>query len=306
MKAQLLRHLVVGLACGLAAVLLSLGLRAGAAGSGIPTSVAYSGYLDIDGAPVEGVLDLRVGLYASDVGGDAAYTWELPAVPFDAGRFTVALPLDDGAGGLNAAGLLLESGASVFVGVEVPYRGVWTALSERQPLEAAPYAVSARYSVDFDVDGDLRVVGRFLPDEPLAAGNLAAGSVGTAELADGAVTAEKLAAAAVTQGAFATGAIKRAKLASDSVGLDALIGTPVPVYHANAFCYGDKSAVTLDDSPCSTRLKDTCTLTIDGQTSTHNRYYTCVGGVQPCQLFNSAEVCPAIVAGYLVPGAASP
>lgn len=303
MKTQLLGNLVVGLASGLAAIVLTLSLKAGAVGSGVPDTVAYSGYLDLEGEPFDGVLDVRLSAYADEADADAVYAWEMPNVRFSAGRFTVVLPLGTGARAINAAGELIQSDPSVFIGAEIRYPGesAWISLQNRQQLQAVPYAVNARHSANFDVGGDLRVAGQVTLVTPLEAGNLAAGSVGADELAPAAVTATKLAPAAVTAAAVAAGAVGADALANNSVGLDELVGTPVPLYRAADGCNVDlQQELSLDASiECNTRVHDS-----SGCSTGFHRFYKCNGDVDPACHLSPYPCNDGVLAGYLVPPAA--
>ncbi len=103
----------------------------------LSTGFTYQGKLKSDGTPYSGVCDLRFGLWDAPGGGaqiGAAQT--TTNVGLEEGTFTVQL--DFGAGAFP--------GAARWLAIEVRCpagKGGYTALSPRQPLTAAPYALWA-------------------------------------------------------------------------------------------------------------------------------------------------------------------
>jgi len=287
-KNQLFAYFIVGVTSSVATVFLTMTLRAGAiVPPNVPDTVAYSGYLDLDGGPFDGMLDVSLHAYANAADDVAVYTWDLTDVSFSAGRFSVVLPLDDPSGEPNAAGALVRTDPSVYIGVDLHYGDAAVTLQGRQRLQAVPYAVSARHSTDFDVDGDLHVAGDVTFDQPLPAG-----VIGTDQLSTG----------AVTNAVIAADTVRADEIATDAVGLDELAGDEVSVFRGGPYCYkADRNTLTLDGGEtCKSRQASTCNINIDGGTLPAPRYLTCEGDVDPCQLFNTPHDCTFIRAGYLV------
>lgn len=123
------------------------GDRAAAVG----TAFTYQGYLEVSGAPANGVYDLRFTLYNSDnvlVSGPICRD----NVSVTDGQFTVAI--DFGAQ-YNGVALYLEIGVRAGGAVGDCASGSYTVLSPRQSLTPAPYAMGLRlpYSGLGDVAG---------------------------------------------------------------------------------------------------------------------------------------------------------
>lgn len=94
----------------------------------------YQGYLDNNGSPANGVYDFEFRLYDADAGGlQIGSTVALNAVLVQNGLFTVQLNFGVGAFGQNARWLA--------VSVRPSGGGAFTALSPRQELTPAPYAL---------------------------------------------------------------------------------------------------------------------------------------------------------------------
>ncbi|MCL4222761.1 MAG: hypothetical protein KJZ65_15485 [Phycisphaerales bacterium] len=117
----------------------------------VGTAFTYQGYLEASGAPANGVYDLRFTLYNSDgvlVAGPICHD----NVTVTDGQFTVAL--DFGAQYTGVA-LFLDIGVRAGGAVGDCAVGAYTALSPRQALTPAPYAMGLRlpYVGQGDVDG---------------------------------------------------------------------------------------------------------------------------------------------------------
>jgi len=120
------------------ATVLALVLVCGnATGAPLGTAFTYQGALEEGGAPANGIFDLQLHLYAVAFGGTPLQTLLKEDVPVSDGVFTVEL--DFGEDEVN-------DGDELWLGIEVSEAnaGVFTPLSPRQHLTAAPYALFAR------------------------------------------------------------------------------------------------------------------------------------------------------------------
>jgi hypothetical protein len=125
--------------------------------------------LSDNGAPANGVYDLRFTLHESVAGGAmVAGPLTNRLAPVTGGLFVAALDFGDGP--YTGADRWLE------IGVRTNGAGAFTTLSPRQFLGATPYAIRAR-----------------------PAGSVPAGAISSSMLAGGAVTSAKLAPGAVSQ-----------------------------------------------------------------------------------------------------------
>lgn len=114
---------------------LLLWLSAGVLAQGpLSSAITYQGQLKFDGQPVNGRESLRFDLYDAAIAGHLIASTSVAGVDIIDGLFTV--PLDFGAGAFNGDARWLE--------VLIDDHG-WIALSPRQPMLAAPYAL---YAVD--------------------------------------------------------------------------------------------------------------------------------------------------------------
>lgn len=129
--------------------------------SGNPTDlvVPYSGYLEVDGVPLNGTRAVMFKFYNPHVGVNA-YN-ETHDVTFYDGKFSV--PLGQGRDPApNAARFesMMLNGDKIEFAIEVDDgAGNFVALSGRQVIEAAPQAVWSANAADFDVAGGLEVAG---------------------------------------------------------------------------------------------------------------------------------------------------
>jgi hypothetical protein len=131
------------------------------------TLVPYQGQLEKDGAPVNGAVDVRVGLFTTTTGspqtclalsnitGCGIWADEFLSTQVVTGRFTVTL----GSGAALPASLFQN--APLYIGVAVrPWGGPpYTSLNGLQQLQSVPYAVLSLTGPDFSVDGNLSVGG---------------------------------------------------------------------------------------------------------------------------------------------------
>ncbi len=114
------------------------------------TAFTYQGRLSKDGAPVQGVCDFQFTLWDSASGGTALGTAPVNAVTVTGGLFTIPA-LDFGSNAFTGQARWLD------VAVRCPAgSGSYTSLTPRQPLTAAPYALSLRPGAQVvgDVSGD--------------------------------------------------------------------------------------------------------------------------------------------------------
>lgn len=120
--------------------ILASGLLAaiGASASAAPltTTFTYQGVLENNGAPANGVYDLRFQLTDASTLGILLQTIEFNDVPVSDGIFTVQLTFDTAhfAGEQRWVAVGVRDGASA---------GAYTSLNPRQPLHAAPFAIYA-------------------------------------------------------------------------------------------------------------------------------------------------------------------
>jgi hypothetical protein len=166
-------RLVIGSLIALVAVAPSLGATP------LGTAFTYQGQLKSNGAPANGPHDLRFLLFDTAVGGaQVGATVCLDGVDVVNGLFTV--PLDFGAQ-FNGSARFLEIGARADNTVGNCAAGVFTALSPRHELRAAPHALGVRLPLveQFDTaDTDLHITnngtGRVLLATRGGAGGLSA------------------------------------------------------------------------------------------------------------------------------------
>ncbi|MCL4788977.1 MAG: hypothetical protein KJ070_19645, partial [Verrucomicrobia bacterium] len=126
------------------------------------TAFAYQGRLDADGAPVQGLYDLRFTIYDSvAAGATIGATFNTNAMPVSNGLFTVTL--DFGAGVFTGPARWLE------IAVRTNGGGAFTTLSPRQKLTATPYALLAG-----NVSGV--IANSSLPSNPSFSGTVSASS----------------------------------------------------------------------------------------------------------------------------------
>ncbi|MBI5495107.1 MAG: hypothetical protein HY904_08760 [Deltaproteobacteria bacterium] len=126
-------------------------------------TIPYLGWLERDGTPLQGTVDLCFRLYASSDPSDVTVLWaeSQASVPVVGGAFSVRLGAVTGLSSSveTATDLHLEIGVSAAgsgAACTASDTAGFTMLSGRQQLGASPYALSARQAVpgqDFVVDG---------------------------------------------------------------------------------------------------------------------------------------------------------
>ena len=117
--------------------------------------IPYSGFLSLNSAPEDGQRDLEFELYDSATGG--APLWlEQQQVTFFQGRFSVGLGASDVAA-RTALKTLINDGEELYLAIKVKDdSGNFVALSGRQKIDPAPFAVWADHSTDLKVS---RIIG---------------------------------------------------------------------------------------------------------------------------------------------------
>jgi hypothetical protein len=189
----------------------------------LTSAISVQGVLAVNGAPADGVYDLRLTPFADP----GATTPLAPAQEIDnvlvlAGAFTAQVDF----------GRALYQGDRLFIELAVREgnsTGAYEVLLPRQELTAAPYALKPAAGSVTDLELAPGAVGANqlapaavnssrLADAAVTAPKIADGAATTAKLADGAVTTAKLAPNAVTAARIAPGAVGTAALAADAVG----------------------------------------------------------------------------------------
>lgn len=148
------------------------------------TAFSYQGRLADDGNPANGIYDLRFSLFDNSTGGaQLGSTVTTPATGVTNGLFTVSIDFGANFPGANRW-LQLE--------VRTNGAGAFTAMAPRQPLTAAPYAISAG-NVTGPINGAAiiggTITGTQLANGAVAAVNIASNSITAAQLANGAAAA---------------------------------------------------------------------------------------------------------------------
>jgi len=127
------------------AVLITVATPEALSAASLGTAITYQGVLTDGGAPVNGTVDLRFGLFADPTGGTPLETSTVDDLAVSEGRVTAVLDFGDEWEG-NARWLEVEvrEGAST---------GAYTVLAERQELLATPmglYATDAEFATTAD------------------------------------------------------------------------------------------------------------------------------------------------------------
>ncbi|MFN3200495.1 MAG: hypothetical protein ACE366_19000 [Bradymonadia bacterium] len=127
----------------------------------VPRVVPYDGYLNLDGAPYDGTVDVIFSLYTAASGGETVWTetWsteEGRPVSVTSGRFAVALGSFER---IEAA--IADTSATYYLGMEIklPEGDAYTTLGGRQRINPVPYAVWSAQSSNLTVEGVLHVEG---------------------------------------------------------------------------------------------------------------------------------------------------
>lgn len=140
-----MRNLIRCSALGAAAALTAAAFAAPAS-----SIINYQGRLVDGGLPANGTYDMEFGLFVNSAGGAALVTICVENVQVTDGLFTANLNF----------GTAFEDGGANFLGIRVRADnvagncgiGVYTALSPRQPILAAPYAICALKPDGFSLD----------------------------------------------------------------------------------------------------------------------------------------------------------
>jgi hypothetical protein len=159
------------------------------------TAFTYQGRLNDGANPASGNYDLRFTIYDAAGGGSASGVLTNAATGVSNGLFTVTL--DFGAGVFTGADRWLD------IAVRTDGGSSFAALTPRQPLTPAPYAIMANSASN--------LLGM------LSATQLSAGSITADKLASGAVTTSALAPGAVTGSQMALGTITSANILDGSL-----------------------------------------------------------------------------------------
>ncbi|MCB1744157.1 MAG: hypothetical protein KDK91_27555, partial [Gammaproteobacteria bacterium] len=143
---------------GFLALLLWLCFQASAvAQTPLSTAFSYQGFLENDGVPIDGAVDLRFSLWSAQTGGSQiGQTADLPAERLRGGIFSVELDF-----GLDP----FKSGSALWLEVEMAFpagTGSYRTLSPRRGLTATPFALHALTSgpSDSPISGQLCPVGQ--------------------------------------------------------------------------------------------------------------------------------------------------
>jgi hypothetical protein len=188
----------------------------------LTSAITVQGVLSANGAPADGVYDLRLTPY----GDPGASTPLAPAQEIDnvlvlSGAFTVRVDF----------GRALYQGDRLFIEIAVREgnaTGAYELLAPRQELTAAPYALKPAAGSVTELElapgavgsgqlAEAAVTTLRLADAAVSTVKLADGAVSTPKLADAAVSGAKLADNAVTAARIADGAVGAAELAADAV-----------------------------------------------------------------------------------------
>jgi len=143
------------------------------------TAFTYQGRLNDGASPASGSYDLRFTIYDSS-GGPGVVAGPLTNSPVTVSNGLFTVTLDPGAGVFTGAERWLE------IAVRPNGGGAFTALAPRQPLTAAPYAITAG-NVTGAIDGgqilDGTITSAQLGAQAVQAGNIAPGAITAAQLA---------------------------------------------------------------------------------------------------------------------------
>jgi hypothetical protein len=173
------------------------------------SAFTYQGRLDLNGAPAHGTYDFQFSVRDALTNGVAVGANPLAAtLAVSNGLFTVTL--DPGSGVFTGADRWLE------IAVKTNGAALFTTLSPRQKITAAPYAIYAGGVTASGISGTI------------APANIGAESITTGMLAPGAVGANQLAAGAVTTAALADGAVTAPKMATVTNWYALMITNPTP------------------------------------------------------------------------------
>jgi hypothetical protein len=113
----------------------------------VPAGVGFSGWLsDADGAPIDGEVDLEVGVFAGASGGDAIEEFRFTGVEVDGGRFSITLESQTGE---------LWDGSTRWLEVTVGD----DVLSPRTAIVSTPYALRAGVAASLTESAKADVVG---------------------------------------------------------------------------------------------------------------------------------------------------
>lgn len=138
-QALLLLTAVGGAAAGYAALGGSTGVR-----------IPYNGYLERNGVPVSGDVEIIVGLFSVESGGSACTSQTFPSVTASAGRFALTIgPVPEAC----------VRGEDVFIEVGIDDGSGPVTLPQRTRITPALSAHTSGAGGDFDVDSNLTVVG---------------------------------------------------------------------------------------------------------------------------------------------------
>jgi hypothetical protein len=169
----------------------------------------YQGRLNENGGPANGSYDLQFSLRDAAAGGSpVGGTNTIAPVSVSNGLFTVTL--DFGANVFTGGERWLEIGVK-----SNGVAGAHTPLTPRQPITAAPYAITASNVTGSVAAGQLTGT--------IAPARIAAGTITSTMLAAGSVTSNQLAAGSVTTSSLADGAVSISKL---PMAQASLISTP--------------------------------------------------------------------------------
>ncbi len=195
-----------------AAALLAALCATGAVAEPVTSAITVQGVLAVNGAPGDGVYDLRFTPYGEPTASaPLAPPQDVDNILVLAGAFTAKVDF----------GRALFQGDRLYLEIAVREgnaSGAFETLLPRQELTAAPFALkpAAASVTDLELAADAVQTQNIL-DGAVGAADIGSGAVGTSELADGAVAAAKLANAAVLSSKLADGAVTGPKLADGAV-----------------------------------------------------------------------------------------
>ena len=196
------------------------------------TAFTYQGQLVGTNGPASGTYDMVFALFdAPDFGSQVGTTLTNLNVAVSNGLFTTSI--DFGAGVFEGTAYWLA------IGVRTNGAGAFAALSPRQPVSPAPYALYA--SAAALADGT--VTGLKILDGTITSADLAPNSVNSGHIIDGQVATVDIANSAITSGKILDGTVLGADMANntvsslqlaDTIGLgDAVVAGRLDVYRTS-------------------------------------------------------------------------
>ena len=194
------------------------------------TTFTYQGRLGIDGQPTEGNHDFVFRLFDMETNGTQIGS-DLPvdSVLVSSGVFTV--PLDFGDAPFNSSPRWLE------IDVRESGGGMYTTLTPRQRVGAAPFAIETLFVAPGAVDTAA------LQDNAVTQAKLADNSVGTSQIQNNTVTSSDIRDGTVAAVDIGTDAVGSMQIASNSVGSDEILDGSITPDDVDGALYSRKGRV---------------------------------------------------------------